>query len=99
MPIVEYKLNISETGVEYHPAYIKAHEFFEVLSKTYAGYVLPESDRNYWVPDSLTVLSEDALVDRCINGQVSRIRAPGEAPLTNEQMEQLVREWYRSFNV
>jgi hypothetical protein len=94
MVIVEYKLNIDRNGMVYHPPYIKKHAFYDTTTKTYLGAVLPESERDYWVPDTLVEMSLDQAIVRCVEGTVDRILAPGTTPLTDEELTQIVQEWY-----
>ena len=98
MPIVEYKLNIREDGSLTHPSYIKDHDFYESNSKTFLGFVIPESERDYWVPDTLTSVSVAEAITRCITGNVNRNRAPGVADLTDAELEQVIRNWYIQHN-
>lgn len=93
MKIVEYKLNIGSAGT-FHPPYIIEHAFYDNVSKTYLGVVLDESDRDYWIPDTLVVLTEDEAVERCVSGNVNRVLSPGANGLTDEQLEQAVRDWF-----
>jgi hypothetical protein len=92
--IVEYKLNIDMFGNTYHPAYIKDHAYYDSTTKTFVGYILPESERDYWVPDTLVELTEEELVQRVLNGEISRQRMPGNITLTNEELEDEARSWY-----
>lgn len=92
--IVEYKLNINDNGVVIHPAYIKDHAFYDEVSKTYLGYILPEEKREYWVPDTLNILSEQQVVDRCLAGKVSRSISPTVTKMTDSEFEKYVRQWY-----
>ena len=96
MAIVEYKLNITADGVSIHPPYIKNHAFYDSSSKTYLGYVLPEGERDYWVPDTLVEFTEQEAVDRCLAGTVGRILNPGDAEMTDSELEQAVRTWYQA---
>lgn len=92
--IVEYKLNIDNNGNTYHPPYIKEYAYYDSITKTFVGYVLPESERDYWVPDTLIELTEDQLIYRVLNGEVSKQRMPNNITLTDEQLEEEARNWY-----
>jgi hypothetical protein len=96
MAIVEYKLNITADGVSIHPPYIKSHAFYDSVSNTHLGYVLPESERDYWVPDTLVELTEQEAVDRCVSGNIARVMNPGDTEMTDSELEQAVRDWYQS---
>jgi hypothetical protein len=71
--------------------------YYDSTSKTFVGYILPESERDYWVPDTLVELTEEELVQRVLTGEISRQRMPGNITLTNEELEAEVRNWYNQF--
>lgn len=65
MKVVEYKKIISETGSVINPPWIVYGDmFFRELDKTYVGLVLNEDERDYYIPDTVTYLTIDDLVDR-----------------------------------
>jgi hypothetical protein len=96
MAIVEYKLNINNDGVEHHPAYIKDHAYYDATTKTFLGYVLPESERNYWVPDTLVEVTLEQAITRCLSGDVSRARMPGERVLSNQELTDEITQWFNN---
>jgi hypothetical protein len=68
MPVVEYKMNLDqETGALIIPRWIidRGH-WPNKADHTYVGWVKPESEREYYVPDSLTELSKSDLVNRVL---------------------------------
>ena len=67
MLCVEYKKILSDTGRMQNPPWIVEGEYFyDPGTKTYIGFVLAESEREYFIPDTVVELSEDQFVARCI---------------------------------
>ena len=63
--ICEYKMNMSERGYMIVPPWVESPGFFYRDSdKTYVGFVSSESNREFWVPDTVTYLTVQELKDR-----------------------------------
>jgi len=65
MKVVEYKKHISEDGRLIDPPWLVVPSmFYDEDTKTYVGLVLDESDRDYYIPDTVTVLTKVDLIER-----------------------------------
>ena len=65
MIIIEYKMNIEPDGTLVHPGWVhSAGWFFNPSDNTYVGTALEEAERNYYIPDSVTVLTPSELKAR-----------------------------------
>lgn len=67
MKIVEYKKHLIN-GCLVDPEFIiDGGVFNDTTNNTWIGKVLDESERNYYVPDTLIELTRDQLINRCIS--------------------------------
>ena len=65
MKAIEYKLN-KVNGASIHPDWVEfTGFFFDGATKTYVGVVLDESDRDYYVPDTVVELTQEDIATRC----------------------------------
>ena len=96
--ILEYKLHLHPDGYTYHPPFVKAFGFYNSEDKTYLGYALDESDRDYYIPDTILVLTEDEAVERSLKAGVSREIGPGQI-LSDVELEQRIRTWIQETGV
>jgi hypothetical protein len=95
--IVEYKMNISENGGVYHPSFITDPGWWWKQSdKTYIGMVLPDNERSYYVPDTLTELTKAELIQRVkdIHADVPYVQLDGVTRLTETEIEEWLETWH-----
>lgn len=101
MPIVEYKLILTNDGMQKPPYILKGGKASSPIDHTLVGYVLPNNLRRYWVPDELKELSRDDFINRSLEihkvaPYVTRIEQDPEAPQEDEEeivlTEQQVKE-------
>jgi len=65
MPLVEYKMERKNDGVT-RPSFILSGSWdYNSSDHTYVGWVCSESNRNYYVPDTITTLTKSSYVERC----------------------------------
>lgn len=66
MPVVEYKMHvINNKGGATAPLWVDDGGYHtSPIDKTKIGWVLPEADREYYVPDTVTELSKSDFVTR-----------------------------------
>ena len=64
MPVIEYKMTIKENGKLEVPGYVEDRGYWPNSAHTYVGWVKPESEREYWVPDTIIELTKDEFVTR-----------------------------------
>ena len=103
MPVVEYKHTISHMGKIEVPGYIVDRGYWgNPADKTYLGWVLPEADREYYVPDTLTELTKAECVTRALEihaatPYTTQDDADPEAEatnMTNAEVTTMIEEWY-----
>ena len=103
MPVVEYKHTISHMGKIEVPGYIVDRGYWgNPADKTYLGWVLPEADREYYVPDTLTELTKAECVTRALEIHAAspyaiQSDADPEAEATNmtdAEVTTMIEEWY-----
>lgn len=96
--VVEYKLHMFEDGSVYHPKFIhNPGWWYNAENKTYIGLILPSDQRLYYVPDTLTELSKEQLIERAKyihNNIIPWVDATGEVHLTETQIEQWIDSWW-----
>lgn len=66
MPVVEYKMHVvTNKGGATAPLWVDDGGYHSSpIDKTKVGWVLPEADRDYYVPDTVTELSKTDFIDR-----------------------------------
>lgn len=103
MPVVEYKHHINHMGKIEVPGYIVDRGYWgNPADKTYLGWVLPEADREYYVPDTLTELTKAECVTRALEIHAAspftiQNDADPEAEatnMTNAEVTTMIEEWY-----
>lgn len=100
--VVEYMFNVDQKGKLFIPWYIKNFgHWHNVVDETFVGWV--EDKRNYYVPDSLVVLSKTDFVNRALRMHAANplhkfINAmPPSVPMTEEEVIADAQEWYDDF--
>lgn len=64
---IEYKMHLIGQNMLSAPSWmLRGGFYFNPVDKTYIGFIPPEDERDYWVPDGLQTLTEDDLVNRCL---------------------------------
>jgi len=66
MPVVEYKMHVvTNKGGATAPLWVEDGGYHtSPIDKTKVGWVLPEADREYYVPDTVTELSKTDFINR-----------------------------------
>lgn len=66
MPIVEYKMHVvTNKGGATAPLWVEDGGYHtSPIDKTKVGWVLPENEREYYVPDTVTELSKQDFINR-----------------------------------
>ena len=66
MPVVEYKMHVvTNKGGTTAPLWVDDGGYHtSPIDKTKVGWALPESEREYYVPDTVTELSKQDFIDR-----------------------------------
>lgn len=73
MKIVEYKKHLIN-GCLVDPEFIiHGGEFNDFATNTWIGKILNESERKYYVPDTLTELTRDELIQRVLSLNITKL--------------------------
>ncbi len=107
MPVVEYKMHAvtNKEGIS-APLWIKDGGYHtSPIDHTKVGWVRPESEREYYVPDTVTELSKTDFINRqlgihAINPMVETRDSAGEfvdIELDSAQVTSISGAWYDSF--
>jgi len=108
MPVVEYKLEaVTNKGGATAPLWVDDGGYWSSpIDKTKVGWVLPEADREYYVPDTVIELSKSQFVTRqlaihAVRPFLSMTDDNGE-PVEEHEMTEVevttdAEEWYDSF--
>jgi hypothetical protein len=102
MKIVEYKKHLIN-GVNIIPEFIHdGNYFYDADTKTWIGLVLDISDREYYVPDTLTELTNEELIIRQLNihsnNPITKLEITSDPHsniinLTEEEVISNINEW------
>lgn len=102
MAVVEYMFNIDDKGKRFIPGFIdnRGH-WYDSATETYIGWV--KDSRDFYVPDSLTTLSKEDLVQRqlAIHAitpmQKRNEESMDSTNMTDAEVRTLVENWYDNF--
>lgn len=105
MPVIEYKFTINANGRLEVPGYVldRGH-WHSPIDRTLVGWCKPESEREYWVPDTIVELSKADLVTRVLGIHavtpflnVSNDPDVEDPPMTEAEVTTMVETWYDTF--
>ena len=105
MPVIEYKFTINANSRLEVPGYVidRGH-WYSPIDQTLVGWCKPESERQYWVPDTIVELSKADLVTRVLAiHAVSPYLNPNDdpaaedSPMTDAEVTAMVEGWYDIF--
>ena len=110
MPVVEYKMHaVNAKGSASAPLWVDDGGYYSSpIDKTKIGWVLPEADREYYVPDTVTELSKSQFVTRQLaihavqpfmNDGPMEDGEEDDDPteMTNDEVTAAMESWYDSF--
>jgi hypothetical protein len=105
MPVVEYKLHKFGKSLIV-PEWMEDGGYWSnPADNTMVGWVLPESEREYYVPDTLTELSRADFITRLktmhsVNAFQNMSDNPGDEPtnMTETEVETMAGNWYDNFH-
>lgn len=107
MAIVEYMLHRNDQGHKIVPPFIiDGGHWWNPADFTMVGWV--EDQRDYYVPDSLLILTREQFASRILtmhvvnpfiqnNGSGLNLDPSNNTPMTDEQVVELANEWYDKF--
>ena len=105
MPVIEYKFTVNANGRLEVPGYVldRGH-WHSPIDRTLVGWCKPESEREYWVPDTIVELSKADLVTRVLSIHaispflnVSNDPEVEDPPMTEAEVTTMVETWYDDF--
>ena len=103
MPVIEYKMTIKENGKLEVPGYVEDRGYwYNSANHTYIGWVKPEGEREYWVPDTIVELTKDEFVTR---GMTMHAASPmqkldddgNDVDMTDAEATTVLQTWYDNF--
>ena len=107
MPVVEYKMHVvTNKGGTTAPLWVDDGGYHaSPIDKTKVGWVLPEADREYYVPDTVIELSKSEFVTRqlaihAVQPFMNNSEGPSEddpTEMTNDEVTTEMGSWYDSF--
>ena len=89
MPLIEYKLHRDPEKGNVVPGFVERHLGLRNNNLTYVGYIRPSDQRNFYVPDTVTVLDRDAFIAR----ELARVDLEADG-LTEEEVTERAGELY-----
>lgn len=101
---IEYKMHLNPEGRLMVPPWITDPGYYK-SDNTFIGFTPVESEREFYLPDTVTIMSETDVVNRCLafhavtpfqneptwNGEEWVSNA-----MTNEEVTQMITTWYQS---
>lgn len=98
---IEYKMHRNLEGRLMVPPWITDPGYYK-SDNTYLGFTPVESEREFYLPDSVIIMSETDVVNRCLAlHAISPFTHYAEQPntgaeMTTEEVTQMVKDWYQS---
>jgi hypothetical protein len=97
---IEYKMHLNPEGRLMVPPWIEDPGYYK-SDNTYLGFTPIESEREYYLPDTVTIMSETDVVNRCLAIHAVTPFQTGIEPepsttMTTEEVTQMVTNWYQS---
>ena len=93
--IYEYKLEMSQGGMICPPWVEDGGYFRDPDNKTMVGWSPDESDRDYYIPDTVTTCDKQSVIDRCLD---IHSRYPYEnssgSMFTDDEVIAMVTTWF-----
>ena len=92
--IYEYLLNIDLFKNKTHPGWVEKQitDFYNPNNKTFIGWSPNEGERDYYIPDSVVVLTKNELVERVL---AIHANTPYARPYTKEE-KNAIREEFKN---
>lgn len=105
MAVVEYKRHRVTGGITTPIWVVDGGHWLSPIDKTLVGWVEDEADREYYVPDTVTVLSRADFITRQLTIHASHpMQSMPENPeddpvtMTDAEVETAAGEWYDNFH-
>ena len=98
---IEYKMHLNPEGRLMVPPWITDPGYYK-SDNTFIGFTPVESEREFYLPDTVTIMSETDVVNRCLAiHAVTPFTHYAEPPnsateMTNEEVTTMITNWYQS---
>ena len=98
MPVIEYMFQINEEGRHIVPGFVKDRGYWHnPADHTYLGWM--DSDREYWVPDTIETKTKAECVTRALaihaSTPMTQPDSDGEeVTMTNDEVTTMTQDWY-----
>jgi hypothetical protein len=99
---IEYKLHRNDRGNLTTPSWMSDGGYYQAADKSMVGFVPVEGERDWFVPDSVSMLTEQEFVTRCMAMHGSNPFQKRDAngmdmtPMTNAEADAMLRQFYQS---
>ena len=98
---IEYKLHRNDRGNLTTPAWMSDGGYYQnPADKTMVGFVPVEAERDWFVPDSVSMLTEQEFVTRCMAMHSAtpfqKMDDMDMTPMTNAEADAMLRQFYQS---
>ena len=105
MPVIEYKFIINDVGKMQIPGYVEDRGHWNnPADHTYLGWVKPESEREFWVPDTIEEKTKAECVTRALAMHASSPMQKDDPDnegqmidMTDAEVTAQVEAWYDAF--
>jgi len=105
MPVIEYKFIINDVGKMQIPGYVEDRgHWYNSADHTYLGWVKPESEREFWVPDTIQEKTKAECVTRALAMHASSPMQKDDPDnegqmidMTDAEVTTQVEAWYDAF--
>ena len=97
---IEYKMHLNPEGRLMVPPWITDPGYYK-SDNTFIGFTPIESEREFYLPDTVTIMSETDVVNRCLALHAvtpfqNQTDPMNTTPMTNEEVTEMVTNWYQS---
>ena len=96
---IEYKLHRNDRGNLTTPSWMSDGGYYQAADKSMVGFVPVEGEREWFVPDSVSMLTEQEFVTRCLamhsNSPFQKMDNMEMTPMTNAEADAMLRQFYQ----
>jgi len=97
--IVEYMNHINDLNMEVAPNWlVDSGHFFNSVDKTWVGSINSLANRNYFVPDTISILTKEQLITRCIKEEVFVTNLTDGNNMDKELVADHIANWVETIN-
>ena len=97
---IEYKLHRNDRGNLSTPSWMSDGGYYQAADKSLVGFVPVESERDWFVPDSVSMLTEQEFVTRCLKmhkaSPFQKMDGLEMKPMTDAEANKSLRDFYKN---